>query len=271
MIKTERIPVVAKKYNSNFKKNRDVWVWFIASILALAGLALIIVFSKLLHDSYKKENGPYAAYSGAIGAGLAAIIACVTQILVFIHRKSDEKQKKLKKAEHDYTNFFIKNFDLNELILNNLEVVTDSLLISYEINSATGEMFFKYNAAYNDIRTLTAHYIAALVKEVSINSEFGNMLIDKYKLNTKDPHFYNKLFSCIDTEIKRALGSMEKILLNYENDQYDDEYYSYNIKKMVPKFLKCFVPYIVLIISNNSVVGVDNYSYIIYSISKGEK
>jgi hypothetical protein len=264
-----KVPKITGKPSKSSAKS-DWWIWAVSIVFVLAGATLVILFSILLYKSYSGGKTSVAAYAGAIGTGVAAMIAAVTQIIVFVHKKHDEKQKRLEKAEHDYTNFFIKNYEYNELILLVLEQVVQKLNVVCKTAEEGAVIEMHYSSTYSNLSNLRSAFVKELVNEVYNNSELGNMLMAKYSLTGGlSSSLISKLFSCLDTEIKKTLNSLEKLLLNLHNDQYDKDYYFNKIKLNSKRFFDALLPYLILVIvDNTSHASVENYPYFIYSIVK---
>lgn len=263
-----------RNYKNLSKTKKEWWIWLIAGLFILSGLALSIVSIVLLSISYTGDS-PLAAFAGAIGGGLTLALAGLTQILVFIHRKQDEKAKKLNKAEHDYTNFFIKNYHWNDIISLVLQVVNERLGIKLEFESKKVKVLFDDSIV--DFKNLRKLFISNLSSELYKNALASGMLKKAYNLETGtnlSSDVFN-IFSAFDTEIKKSAMSVEKILQAKSNSLYEKDFYDFNMKERLKSFALTIMPYFLIAIHDNqnyifSATAVDLLPFMIYYLSAKE-
>lgn len=255
----ETINLSIKDYLNNSKKS-DWWIWVVATIFILGGISLSVAFSFLLVDSYK-TTAILAAYSGAIVSGLTLSLAGLTQILVFLHRKQDEKAKKLEKVEHDYTNFFIKNYHWNEMISLILSHVNRELGIQLSFDSK--KVTIKYDDSISSFMDLRKKYIYSLATNLFGNDLLISMLKNSYNYQTGsniNKDLFNS-FSAFDTEIKKSAMSVEKILQARCNHKYEDNFYNFNMKDRLKDYSMTIMAYFLIIIHDNK-----NYNFAIKAV-----
>lgn len=270
--KQELIKLSVKKYNATKKKN-DFWIWFLAGLLIFLGLSLAVFSLVMLIKSYSDYDTPLAGYAGGIGGGFALILGGVTQIFLFVHRLEDEKNSKLIKTEHDYTNFFIKNYDFNEIVSIVLRETSQKLSISFE-QSESNIIVFKYDHAIPNIQQLRIEYLTVLANTLARNKVFSNILEKKYNLKLNGTiSDLEKLVSSFDTEVKKTIASIDKILQNHNNGRYSDEFFDYNLKDKIAEYINVLVPYLLIIIKDNSWLNsnVDLFPFVFYYIVKKEE
>lgn len=276
MYKEETVKLRIKSYLKKRTKNKDFWIWIIAALFIGAGLTLSIFSLILLVKSYKTTN-ILAAYGGAIGSGLTLALAGFTQILVFLHRKRDAKDNKINKTEHDFTNFFIKNYHWNDIISLVLMKVNKELNISLEFKQS-GEVKIKYDYSIFNFAALRKEYVSKLVIMINTSKHLIGMLDHSYGLNVNSLKAMDKviaLFSAFDTEVKKSAMSVEKILQAKHSFKYEDDFYDLNMRDRLDSYVKTILPYFIIIIHDNhnynfSINAFDLIPFILYHLSVGD-
>lgn len=259
-------------------KKGDWWIWVIGIIVMILGVALIAICVWLLCKSYSDGN-PLAAYAGGIGSGLAVVFAGITQLLLSIHRKRDSEEEKYLRTEHDYTNFFVKNIECNERVLIvlsrayeacNIDMVykNEKIILSYCVGNP--------NATIND---LCSKYIYEIVYTIVSRDDFREPITKSYSIPTKAAgnYIFDAFLSCFDTEIKKTIYSIEKMLQKKYFRFYDNKFFSYNMENSLNKYVKMILSYLLIITRGSNLYGsineiVELAPFTLYYYSKlGEK
>lgn len=135
---------------------------------------------------------------------------------------------------------------------------------------------------YTGTQSFTAvrqQYVTLLVTEILTNAVFINLLNKKNNniiARPLGPNTSGNVFSVFDTEIKTSAMSIEKILQSATNLDYEEEYYSFNMKDRISKIAKeILVYYLVIVHDNHQFVFaadvVDQIPFVLYDISRGGK
>lgn len=247
----EVINLKIDNYLEDNKKKNEWWVWLFALLFILSGLSLSVASLCLLINSYAFSTY-LAAYAGAIGSGLTLSLAGLTQILVFIHRVQDEKAKRLDNVVHDYTNFFIKNYQWNEMISLILFHINKKLDVSLKFEDK--RVIINYSDSIPNFKELRRRYLYLLAISLYKQDLFVGMLKDKYNFDVDKKNISKILlntYSAFDTEIKKSAMSVEKMLQSKQNYKYEDKFYNFNMKERIRNYSLVVMPYFLIIIHDN--------------------
>lgn len=276
----EKIDIGLKFKNAqvlNNKKN-DAWLWIVATVIMVFGVALVVSCVCLLFKSYQDGN-PLAAYVGGIGSGLGLLFAGITQFLVSIHRKRDSENKKYLAAEHDYTNFFIKNIESNEMVSIVLTKAIESCKIKMEYNNEKVMLSYDISKPKATLSDLCKSFISAIVMTIISKEDFREPLAAKYSFPVLigKTYNFNAFLSCFDTEIKKTINSIEKMLQRKYFEFYDNDFFDYNMSNSLNKYVYVLLVYLLIITRGSNLYGNNNTivelaPFTLYYFSKlGEK
>lgn len=273
----EKIKIDFKEF-PNGRKHKDWWVWVLAGLFIAIGIALSVIFTILLIKSYEKEN-VLAAYSGAIVAGFALSLAGLTQVLVFIHRKQDEKSNRYNKIEHDYTNFFIKNYSFNEMIYMVLSDINRDLYISVNYNEENKEVTINFDHTIPNISLLRTKYLSLLVQNIFNHKLILGMLDKKYNFISKSKtngDVVTNAYSAFDTEIKVSAFCVQKMLQSMYMGKYETKYFNFNVKGRLKRLADAIIPYYLIIVHDNknyyhAATAIDQVPFMLYYLFKENK
>ena len=279
----ETIKVTINNIHESKIKHFDWWIWVASGIVITLGALLTVFSAKALYDSY--SGTPLVGYIAGISGGITIFFAGITQLMVLLHRRRDEKENKYSKVEHDFTNFFIKNSVWNEIVLYTLKHAKQAMKITGDIKVSEinkkekkTQIEISIEHTYANLNLLIDSYIIYIGDYLLRNTIFRNLLVDKYKISFNKPfklNDYTIAASAFDTEVKKTLLTLEKIMQSYYQNHYDGDVFNSNLGKKLKQWTDVLIPYMVLILqSSTGKVGVNNIDmvpYVLYDLSKKGK
>lgn len=256
----------------------------VSAILPVVALAYaIFCFVYLLTHDIKN----IAAFSGAVAGSLAIVFAGVTQYILYSRNRHKHIIEHYEKAEHDYTNFFIKNGAINSSLVDFLFALNKKFKLSVVVDENQLVLDFDNVTITNgqpQLNCLRLEYLIECINSFSNGkNRFLESLLDKEyqitknEITNKNEYYYAMSIALIN-EVSKSFKSAAKILENYYQQNYDDNYFKKNMKEFLKLYIEnLFEFYLIVIYSKKNASGTFEFeldripSSVIYFLQGKEK